>query len=95
MDSDERAEIERKLNGHTTGKGLSRLSKLDTKIPVIYSTDVEATYPSLDIPAIAEAVGEQFLISNLDIPVDEEELALYCAIFQEAQHHHAGGDGAD
>ena len=37
-------------------------------------------YPSLDIPAIAEAVREQFLISNLDIPVDEEELALYCAI---------------
>ena len=54
--------------------------KLDTKIPVIFSTDVEAMYPSLDIPAIAEAVREHFLESNLDISIDEEELALYCAI---------------
>ena len=55
-------------------------SKLDTKIPTIFSTDVEAMYPSLDIPAIAEAVREQFLLSNLEISIDEEELALYCAI---------------
>ena len=27
--------------------------KLDTKVPVIFSTDVEAMYPSLDIPVIA------------------------------------------
>ena len=36
----------------------------------------QSMYPGLDIPAIAEAVREQFLISILDILVNEEKLAL-------------------
>ena len=54
--------------------------KLGTKVPVIFSTDVEAMYPSLDIPVIAQAAKEQFLRSDLEIPINAEELSLYCAI---------------
>ena len=48
--------------------------------PNIFSTDVEAMYPALDIDVIARVASEEFLKSDLDIPVNEEELALYCAI---------------
>ena len=54
--------------------------KIGTKVPVIFSTDVEAMYPSLDIEAVALAAKNEFLKSNLTIPINEEELALYCAI---------------
>ena len=37
-------------------------------------------YPSLDIDVIARVAAEEFLKSDLDIPVNKEELALYCAI---------------
>ena len=37
-------------------------------------------YPALDIDVIARVASEEFLKSDLDIPVNEEELALYCAI---------------
>ena len=35
---------------------------------------------SLDIDVITRVAAEEFLKSDLDIPVNEEELALYCAI---------------
>ena len=47
---------------------------------VIYSTDVEAMYPSLDIDRVAKVAGEEFLESDLDIEIDTEELSLYLAV---------------
>ena len=47
---------------------------------VIYSTDVEAMYPSLDIDTVAKVAGEEFLESDLDIEIDTEELSLYLAV---------------
>ena len=34
----------------------------------------------MDIPVIARAARDQFLQSDLEIPINVEELALYCAI---------------
>ena len=47
---------------------------------MIYCTDVEAMYPSLDIDTVAKVAGEEFLESDLDIEIDTEELSLYLAV---------------
>ena len=58
----------------------ARLAPNRVGAPVTLSADVEAMYPSLDIDVIARVAAKEFLKSDLDIPVNEEELALYCAI---------------
>ena len=50
------------------------------KKPVIFSMNVAAMFPSLDIAEVAGAVNEEFVNSNLEIEVDERELGLYLAI---------------
>ena len=50
------------------------------KEPVIFSMDVAAMFPSLDIVEVARAVSEDFVNSDLEIEVDERELGLYLAI---------------
>ena len=37
-------------------------------------------YPSWDIPTVARAAKEEFVNCNLDVEVDDKELALYIAI---------------
>ena len=48
--------------------------------PVIFSMDVVAMFPSLDIAEVARAVNEEFVNSDLEIEFDERELGLYLAI---------------
>ena len=50
------------------------------KEPVIFSMDVAAMFPSLDIAEVAQAVNEEFVNSDLATEVDERELRLYFAI---------------
>ena len=47
---------------------------------MIFSTDVEATYPSLDIDTVAKVTGEEFINSNLDIEYDTDEMSLYLSV---------------
>ena len=49
---------------------------------VIWSTDVSAMYPSLDIPVVAKVVVEEFLSTDLEIELDTEELSLYLAVIK-------------
>ena len=48
--------------------------------PVIFSMNVVAMYPSLDVSVVAKAIGEEFGNSDLEINVDERELALYLTV---------------
>ena len=47
---------------------------------VIFSTDVEAMYPSLDIASVAAVAREEFVKSKLKVEIDNLELSLYLAI---------------
>ena len=48
--------------------------------PVIFSMNVVAMYPSLDVSVVAKEIGEEFGNSDLEINVDERELALYLTV---------------
>ena len=48
--------------------------------PVIFSMDVAAMYPSLDVSIVAKAIGEEFVNADLEINVDERKLTLYLAV---------------
>ena len=50
---------------------------------VIFSTDFEAYYPNFDIEEVAKVAKEEFINGDLDINVDEKELALYLAVTKE------------
>ena len=54
--------------------------RTDIKSLVVLSTDVSAMFPSLDIPECARVAGEELYNSDIDINVDDEELALYLAV---------------
>ena len=46
----------------------------------VYSSDIEAMYPSLHVDTIAKVAAEEFLNSRLDVDVDWLELSLYLAV---------------
>ena len=46
----------------------------------VYSSDIEAMYPSLHMDTIAKVAAEEFLNSRLDVDVDWLELSLYLAV---------------
>ena len=50
---------------------------------VIFSTDVEAMYPSLDIASVAAVAREEFVKSKLKVEIDNLELSLYQAIIRD------------
>ena len=55
-------------------------SRTDVKNLVLLSTDVEQMFPRLDIDDCAEIIANEYLQSDLEIEVDDEELGLYLAI---------------
>ena len=46
----------------------------------IFSTDVSAMFPSLEIPSVARIAAEEYTNSTLDVNINEEELSLYLAV---------------
>ena len=57
--------------------------RTDVKNLVIFSTDYEAYYPSLDIEEVAKVAKDEFITGDLDVNVDVKELALYLAVTKE------------
>ena len=57
----------------------------NVKEPVIFSMDVAAMFPSLDITEVARAVNEEFVNSDPEIANDERELGLYLAIISQKE----------
>ena len=51
-------------------------ARTDIQELVVFSTDVTAMYPELDIPEVARIAAEEFLKSGLEVDVDWVELAL-------------------
>ena len=47
---------------------------------VLFSTDISAMYPSLDIPEVAKIVAKEYLESGLDIDLDTLEMSLYLSV---------------
>ncbi len=46
----------------------------------VWSSDVKALYPSLKVKEVIDVIGKEYRKSNLDIDVDDKELALYLAL---------------
>ena len=51
----------------------------------IFSTEISAMYPLLDIPTVAKVAAEEFLACDLDINLDLAELGLYLAVVKDRQ----------
>ena len=54
--------------------------RTDIKNLVLFSTDISAMYPSLDVPEVARVAAELWEESDLELNLDTEELSLYLAV---------------
>ena len=55
-------------------------SRNDTEDLVVYSSDYDNMYPSLEIDEVAKIAAEEFLNSRLEVDIDWVELSLYLAV---------------
>ena len=55
----------------------------DVEDLVVFSTDIEVMYPSLDTDQVAADLAREFLDCELGVNFDETELALYLALEME------------
>ena len=55
------------------------------KNPVVFSMDVQAMYPNLNVEKVAEVSASEFLKSGLQIDMDRKELGLYLAIVYQGE----------
>ena len=60
---------------------------------VLFSTDISAMFPSLDIPEVAKIVAEEYLESGLDIELDTLETSLYLSVTNKREELVARGWG--
>ena len=54
--------------------------RTDIKNLVLFSTDISAMYPSLDVPEVARVAAELWEESGLELNLNTEELSLYLAV---------------
>ena len=59
--------------------------KRDVVDLVVFSTDIQAMFPSLDIDVMASVAAEEFLKGDLEVNLDDTELGLYLAIMLDRQ----------
>ena len=68
----------------STEEMLHEIEKVNSKEGIkdicVFSTDVAAMFPSLDIDVVARVAAEEYLASKLEVDMDWEELSLYLAV---------------
>ena len=95
----DRADVQ-KFNCLSTEEAMEALTTLNTTVanmdrPVILSMDVVAMYPSFDRDEVAWVVASEFLMSDLEVEVDSEELGLYLAIIYQQRRQELEDRGLD